>query len=154
MKYIGNHVTVPKPEEPGSVLKLLKQDGVQIPHTRQLLNGNPCINNGEKKTFGIKEPPALVPDQVQGINTSALQTFNWRFSDDGVIAGKSMVDLRRIELDDIPPSPQINRPIHNDICQGSLQLSERFKRICGEPLPPETSGCCSSRGCRRQWRVP
>ncbi|CAB9512620.1 expressed unknown protein [Seminavis robusta] len=124
-QYIGNYakIKLPTNEEPGSVSKLLGQEGMVIRHTGQPLIDNPCITMA-RKTFGTKPPPS--PELVvAGFNASHFQTLCWRYFDDEGKPGKSMVDLRQINIDEVTKSASINRPITGDICKGSLRLSER-----------------------------
>lgn len=121
------NVSIPSQKEPGSILKLLRQE-LKIPKTKKIddkdidtyTNRDAACIIMARKTFGTKtEDKSADQSVLMGYNESDFQTMHWRYFTGSGTLGKSVFNFKRYKDSDFPPKVEtIHAPMPR--CRGKF----------------------------------
>lgn len=120
----NKNVTLPTQEEPGSIMKVLKENAARDPISGRKIGDIPCITMARRE-FSTREKQGQDSTHY-GYTTASMQTFHWRYYSTTFKPGKALLNLKRVEYKDFPSQPSVHRPIHDrSICIGKVALNDR-----------------------------
>lgn len=126
--YQPNNKTVPTMNEPGVILKFLKE--TPNPHPQHPIMNTPCIPVPRRQFGVLKSKTNETQNQVPSLlfNSSNFMTLRWRKYGESewlkkFTLRKTMIDLSRINASDIPIKSDPHRPIPS-VCRDRLDKSD------------------------------
>ena len=120
MNYVPHaNIRIPSQKEPGSVLKLIQQEGVLLPYTEEHTKTVACITM-PRRNFGTRQAADGINATILGNPYSDFQTFAWHYWGGSTKPGKTFNNVRLVDYTQIHNNLRIHKPFPDEVCKGQV----------------------------------